>query len=102
SPRAAVATASLPLERMLPPPPAGHLDGGTLLEQSDQVAKPDALCRRLPVRAMKPVQRDQSEGRVVVTGCLRGAHAATSSCGGGRASSDGRWRFLRCLRRGLL
>jgi hypothetical protein len=33
---------------------------------------------------------------------LRGDHAATSSCGGGRASSDGRWRFLRCLRRGLL
>jgi hypothetical protein len=56
----------------------------------------------LPVRAMKPVQRAQSEGRVVVTGCLRGGHAATSSCGGGRASSDGRWRFLRCLRRGLL
>jgi hypothetical protein len=36
------------------------------------------------------------------TGCLRGGHAATSSCGGGRASSDGRWCFLRCLRRGLL
>jgi len=81
-----------------------HLDGGTLLEQSDQVAKPDALCRRLPDRAMKPVQRDQNEGRVAVTGCLRGGHAATSSCGGGggRASSDGRWRFLGCLRRGLL
>ena len=87
---------------MLPPPPAAHLDGGTLLEQSDQVAKPDALCRRLPDRAMKPVQRDQNEGRVAVTGCLRGGHAVTSSCGGGRASSDGRWRFLRCLRRGLL
>jgi hypothetical protein len=36
------------------------------------------------------------------TGCLRGGHAATSSCGGGRASSDGRWRFLRCFRRGVL
>jgi hypothetical protein len=36
------------------------------------------------------------------TECLPGGHAATSSCGGGRASSDGRWRFLRCVRRGLL
>jgi hypothetical protein len=36
------------LERMLPAPPAAHLDGGTLLEQSDQVVKPDALCRRSP------------------------------------------------------
>ena len=49
-----------------------------------------------------PRSSSRPQPRGAGTGCLPGDHAATSSCGGGCASSDGRWRFLRCFRRGLL
>jgi hypothetical protein len=45
-----------------------------------------------------PHVRSAETGNGVPGAC----QAAKSSCGGGRASSDGRWRFLRRFRRGLL